>query len=79
MTKQEKQKEIELRKEQLACERGLTCEDEINQAVLDSFLEEFFFGMISRGELEEYASLMGFELHLDFVDNKPKKGNIHLC
>lgn len=79
MTKQEKQKEIGLRKERLANERGLTCEDEINQAVLDSFLEEFFFGMISRGELEEYASLMGFELHLSFVDSEPKKVKSHLC
>ncbi len=79
MTKQEKQKEIELRKEQFARERGLTCLEEINQATFDSFLEEFFFGMISRDELEEYASLMGYELHLSFVDSEQKKGKSHLC
>lgn len=79
MTKQEKQKQINLRKEQFACERGLTCPEEITHVTFDSFLEEFFFGEMSRDDLEEYASLMGLELHLNIVNKNTKERKRELC
>ncbi len=79
MTTEEKTKLIETRKQELAEEHGLTCPEEIVHATFDSFLEEFFFGEMSREDLEEYASLMGLELHLNFVDKNHRERKKELC
>ncbi len=79
MIKEEKLKLLEKRKQEIIKQYGLDCDKQIIEVLLNDLFQEFFLGEISRDELEEYASLMGYELNLTFIDYKTKETERELC
>ncbi len=70
---------IKTRKQQLIEEYGVTCPEEIINVTFDSFLEEFLLGEMSKEDLEELASLMGLEVHLNFINKNTRERKRELC
>ena len=76
MTKKEL---IESRKQEIINELGLTCEMEIEETLLNWFMQEFFIGEITRQELDEYAAEMGYQINLSLCGENELEGETNLC
>ena len=63
MNKQQIEKLITERNESLIQETGL-CERELQEAVVNSFLQDFFFEAISKEELDQIADYLGVQISI---------------
>lgn len=55
---------IEDRKQQIINHFGYQSEEDIEEILLNWFLQEFFNGEITKNELDEYASEMGYSVEI---------------
>ena len=56
---------IKQRKQELINEFGYQSEEDIEEMLLNWFMQEFFIGEISRKELDEYAAEMSYSVNIE--------------
>lgn len=56
---------IKQKKQELINEFGYLGEEDIEEMLLNWLMQEFFFGEITRKELDEYAAEMGYSVNID--------------
>jgi hypothetical protein len=74
MTQTEIKNLITERRLEIIKEFGDQAKEENDEILLNWFTQEFFFGEITRQELDAFASEMGYEVQIDFgISNDEKE------